>query len=1010
MFRKSRHLKNVSNAIKSARVHDVSNGIDSKVFDAKRISTYGINGRITVTTFDYTQSLLAVATTAGEIHVYGQKQIEVVFTLKNKAQIKDMRFVKGIYLIAVDDKNNILILSVYSKQILTTVFCPNKITCIETDPSLDWLLIGLESGSIMIYDVDRNQMSKLRIENFQKSMFLPKERISPVVSIQWNPRDIGTVLISYEHVTVIYSFIDATIKQHFYYQLEPYAPGGDLSVNIEKRRTPKVIQSLYHPNSLHILTVHEDNSLVFWDVSSGKLVQARSIFETHVNFPNSTLKDDSLRESPAILKVAWLCQRNPEYTSLLIATKATNNLGSPQGLTMIDLGGTPMYSITSFDAMSKYYAKPVQQKLFSLIGKAPLIDFLPLPKGSPYFGGGHDTNLILLLLEDGELETLIYPTGSFSSRASIFPRSLAWVRPTVTTSIAESVPKKLWLGMMTSAQSDSFLKGGIPAIRHIRNHETRSALLTGHVNGSVRIWDASHSEVTDNAVFEVNTAKVLNRGANLAIENISFASETLELAVSTEVGDVILFKFETNRFYGHSHRNDALELKFSRFSLDDSNTILVDVKDRGPSNVKQGFMPSTVIHAKKGTVSTVMNSNIGFVGIGYKEGTFILLDRRGPAIIFNENIRLISKAGSSYVSAVHFCVMEYGNDGYSSILMLCGTDIGEMLTFKILPAAGGRFEVEHIDAMKTNNQGRIAKIDSFAKETGYSCCATIKKMQDLSKGIPIPGFATATGAADIRLVSPGKSKDTHVLFKCPIAASGLSFIPILNSKGENKLATIMIALLVNGDIKILTVPELKEVKNAHCPIPVTAQYIENSSVLQNGDIVIRNGKFQASLISVINESATGTSSNIDTSQSTPIDTLYNPDLKISYRPQVNSLQWARGTVYCTSYQLDELLGGTERPESKYEESAIAQGTISNGRNNKTEKSFVGMGEHMYAKPVRNKAKSGGYGVLKSVTRAVETRLDTVETTINDYATTMGQTMNDAMEETGRDLMKNAVGF
>ncbi|EHN03777.1 Sro77p [Saccharomyces cerevisiae x Saccharomyces kudriavzevii VIN7] len=1010
MFKRSRRLKNVSNAIKSARVHDVSNGIDAKVFDAKKICTYGMNGQIIVTTFDYTQSLLAVATTSGEIHIYGQKQIEVVFTLKNRTQIKDMRFVKGIYLVAVDDKNNLIVLSLYSKQILTTVFCPNSITCIETDPSLDWMLIGLESGSVLVYDVDRNQMSKLRIENLQKSMFLPKERLSPIVSIQWNPRDIGTILISYEHITVIYSFVDAKVKQHFFYQLEPYAPGGDLSTGIEKKRTPKVIQSLYHPNSLHVLTVHEDNSLVFWDVSSGKLIQARSIFETHVNFPISTSKDDSLKEIPAIFKVAWLCQRNPEYTSLLIATKATNNLGSPQELTMIDLGGTPMYSVTSFDAMSKYYAKPVQQKLFSLAGKAPLVNFLPLPKASPFFGGCHDTNLILLLLEDGELETLIYPTGSFSSKASIFPRSLAWVRPTVTTCMAKSVQKKLWLGVMTIAQSDSFLKGGVSASRSIRNHETRSALLTGHSNGSVKIWDASHSEITENAVFEVNTAKILNRGTDLAIRNISFAPETLELAVSSETGDVVLFKFETNKFYNHHPSNGALELKFSRFSLDDSSSILVDVTDRSPSNVKQGFMPSTVIHAKKGTVSTILNSDIGFVAIGYNEGTLVLLDRRGPAIIFSENIRVLSKAGSSYVSAIHCSVMEYGNDGYSSILMLCGTNIGELLTFKILPAAGGTFGVKYADSTKTNNQGRILKIDSFAKESGYSCSATMTKMQDLSKGIPINGFVTVTGETDIRLVSPGKSKDTHALLKCPIASSGLSFIPIINGKGERRLSTIMIALLVNGDVRIMTVPELKEIKNLRCTIPVITQYIENSSVLENGDIVIRNGKFQASLISVINESAAGTNQNSDISQPNPIDTLYNPDLRISYRPQVNSLQWARGTVYCTPHQLDELLGGTERPESKYEESAIAQGTVSSSRSNTTGKSFAGSSEHMYTRPVRNGTRSGGYGLLKSVSRAVETRLDMVETTINDYATTMGQTMNDAMEETGKDMMKSAVGF
>lgn len=283
-------------------------------------------------------------------------------------------------------------------------------------------------------------------------------------------------------------------------------------------------------------------------------------------------------------------------------------------------------------------------------------------------------------------------------------------------------------------------------------------------------------------------------------------------------------------------------------------------------------------------------------------------------------------------------------------------------------------------------------------------------MQGLSKGIAIPGFVTISGANDIRLVSPGKSKDTHALFKYPIATSGLSFIPIIDGKGERKLSTIMIVLLINGDIKVLTVPELKEVKNLRCPVPLSAQYVENSSILENGDIVIRTGKFQASLISVLNESATGTNHTADISQHTPIDTLYNPDLKIGYRPQVNSLQWARGTIYCTPYQLDELLGGIERPESKYEESAIARGCISSSSSNAARKLPPGTGDHRYARPVRSSGRSNGYGVLKSVSRAIETRLDTVETTINDYATTMGQTMNDAMEETGRDMMKSAVGF
>lgn len=1003
-------MKSVSNAIKSVSSADASAGISSKMFDIKEVSRYGMNGKVTKFAFDPVQSLLAVATDAGEIHVYGKQQVEVVFTLDSKAFIKHLRFVKGIYLVAVNSKDAVLVLSLLSKRILASFFAPGKITCVETDPSLDWMLIGLQSGTTVIYDIDRDSLSPVRIENLQKSHFFPKSSLSPVVSLQWNPRDIGTILISYEKVSVTYSLIEGEIKQHFIYDLPPFAPGGDPTEKNDVKRSPKVIQSVYHPNSLNILTVHEDNSLVFWDCNSGKLIQARTLFDTDVNVPKNVNDLSPMKNSP-IFKVSWICQANPEYTSLLIAGGSSNIDAGCHNLTMIDLGGTPLYSVTSYEKMSQYYANPVKQKILPIPNEQSVVDFLPLARGSPYFSGCHDPGFILILLADGGIETLLYPSGHVSYKASLFPQSISWVRPEATKSVATSVPNKLWLGMMSSTYSkDYLLKGGAPVKKPLRVHDTRSSLATGHTNGSVRIWDASHGELDESAVFDVSVSSVLNTATGIAVNHISFASETAELAVSIDAGDVVLFKFQTNQFYapaGSPIPHDV-EVNFRRFSLNASTEIMVDVSDRAPKNIREGFMPITAIHARKGKTTSLTNSNVGFVGIAYEEGTIMVIDRRGPAIIFLENVKKISRQRSAYVTSIDFSIMEFGEDGYSSILMLCGTDAGELLIFKVLPDPSGRFSVKTIDSTKTNDSGPIISIDSFSKTSSNPCSATISMMRDLSKGVPIPGQIMICGAFDIRLLSPGRSKDSHRIFKYPIASAGLSYFKLPPVKGVKRVATVIICLLVNGEVKILNVPELKEIKSLTLPMPIHSKYITESSILRNGDIVARVGKAEASLLTVLKETASDIDKDNQSSANSATDSLYNPNLRIACRPQVNSLQWARGTVYVRPEDLSRLLGGDRKP-SKYEESAIANGTISIDPQEKVSNSheLSAANNHQYQAPVRHAAKSGGYGTMKYISRAVENGMDNIEGTFNDYAVAANETINEALEQTGSDLVKGA---
>ncbi|EJS41329.1 sro7p [Saccharomyces arboricola H-6] len=1031
----SKRLKNVKDAFKSLKSHNPEASIESsklpsrpknseasskskdakpsnsskrlpvnssnknKIFLLREASKYGMSSKPISAAFDFTQNLLAIGTVTGEVHIYGQQQVEVIIKLEDRSPVKAMRFVKGIYLVVVNSKDTIFVISTYSQKVLTTVFTPGKITSIDTDASLDWMLIGLQNGSMIVYDIDRDQLSTFKIENLQKNSFFPAARLSPIVSIQWNPRDIGTVLISYEYVTLTYSLVENEIKQSFIYEVPPFAPGGEFSKDTNEKRMPKVIQSLYHPNSLHIITVHEDNSLVFWDANSGHLIMARTVFETEINIPQPDYLRDPGANAARISKVYWMCENNPEYTSLLISHKPISKDDS-QGLTMIDLGYTPRYSITSYDGMKNYYANPQQMKIFPLPTNVPIVDVLPIPRQSPYFAGCHNPGLIFIILDNGEIETMLYPSGIFTDKASMFPQNLSWLRPMATFSIAVSVPNKLWLGVLSTAQNkDYMLKGGVRTKRQKPPAEYGTALITGHSNGSVRICDASHGDIQDNASFEVNLSRTLNKAHGLAVDRISFAAETLELTVSIETGDVVLFKYEVNQFYSAERRPESgdLEMNFRRFSLNNTKDVLVDVRDRAPTNIRQGFMPSTTIHANEGKTSAINNSNVGFVSIAYEAGNLMLIDRRGPAIIYMENIREIPRVQGACITCTEFVIMEYNDDGYSSILMLCGTDMGELITYKILPAHGGGFNVQFMDASSVTNKGPVLKINAFSKETKSNCQATIPKMQNLSKGLCIPGFIMIAGFDDVRVMTLGKSKGAHRSFKYPLATTGLSNILALEGSSDRKTFAVLVTLEINGHVKVFSVPDFKEQMSDHIPFPIAAKYITESSILRNGDIAIRVSEFQASLFSVVKEQ------NI---QAPVSDVLYINGIRIPYRPQVNSLQWARGTVYCTPAQLNELLGGANRPDSKYKESIIAQGTF---LENPSDDKHREDSEHQYTKPSR-KGRNSSYGVMRNVSRAVETKWDAVEDKFNDYATAMGETMNEAVEQTGKDVMKGALGF
>lgn len=946
--------------------------------------------------FDPVQSLLAISTDRGEIHVFGQQQVEVVFMLNSDVPITTLRFVKGIYLVAVDARSTIMVFSIYSKKMLSTFSPPGKVTAIETDPSLDWLLLGLQNGSIYAYDIDRGNITPFKIDNLQKKV-LPKEKLSQVVSIQWNPRDIGTILIGYSNCAIIYSLATEELKLSFRYEVPKGAPGGNNLIN-STVRYPSVLQALYHPNSLNVLTTHDDGSLVFWDALTGELLHARSLFDIEVNVPQGFAPTQQGSVNTNFLKVAWLCEDNPDVTSLMIAGGDGPSHEGIHNLSVIHYGMAPKYSITSYEKMGKYYAEPKQQRFLPIQNNSSVIDFLPLAQSSPYFHGNHNPNFIIVLLESGEIETLAYPKGMLNYKSSLFPQSIAWHHPHTTYTIASPVPRKQWLGMIgKSTKKDNILKGGYPVKKPLRANEVRSALATGHSNGSVRIWDASHAELDESSVMEVNVSAALNTITNVAVDNISFSGESAELAVATIGGDVALFKFDINRRY--NPKIGDIEQDMSRLSLQEETRLMVDISNRKP-NVKEGFMPVVAIHARRGKVTALKNSNIAFVAMAYETGDLIIVDRRGPAIIFEENILNHTQVGSSCITSLEFSIMVFGEDGYSSILLFAGTDKGELLTFKILPDASGRFTAQAADIIKSNNYP-ITNILPYKLENGVPANATFDQFQQLANGLIVQGSVAVVSTSDIRIVTPAKAKLTHKIFNIPIATAGISVISLKQPNPTRPYGSVLQVLLQTGSVKILSLPELREITTLNLPYLVDPKFVKYSSVLPSGDTVVRVGRSEAALVNIAGQGITAAQM--------PSDKLFNDKLKIPYRPQVGALQWAKGTTLVSYEDLDKLIGGERRPKPKNPESDIAGGNViltpKSSQNNSSEQ--LSGEDFSYSKPTRKRTQ-GGYDPTRSIVRTFQNGVESVEENFNEYANNASQNMNESIGDAKNDLMKSLL--
>ncbi|KAF7883079.1 hypothetical protein EAF00_011568 [Botryotinia globosa] len=888
--------------------NDLSAGILPGLFAPDDLDRFGINSQIGSLAFDPVQSLLAVGTNettfgSGQIYIFGQKRVQVKLALPRRASVKALQFCAD-RLISVDSKNEVIVWDLATAKKLAAYSPPGVVTTIVTDPMLDWCLIGLQTGDIICYDLDREKLAPLRLPNFWRERN-PRSRLLSCVSLQLHPRDIGQLLIGYTEGAVIYSFKQNKPIKYFQYEVPAGAPGGNGDpMGKSTPRQPRLTQALWHPTGTFIATAHDDASIVFWDPKDGRIIMARTLQDTHVNVPGSQPQGsgDTFSLKGDFAKIAWCCKGNPDDTGLLIAGGIPTTLPH-KGLTFMELGVTPVYATSTWQILTDHFDGK-RSNFLPIPVDVDIADFCLIPRASPHFAGAQDPIAVIALLTSGELVTLSFPSGHPISPTNQLHPSLTFVHPFVNFVAVSAVDRGRWLGMTeTRAIGPQLLKGGAEGVKHLRRYETRNIIQTAHGDGTVRIWDAGHGDELENSgMLQVDVARAVAGVEFVSISAVNMASSTGELCVGTAAGEVVVYRWGGNRAYGSEQPANERQPGG-----------ITDISVRAEPSLKEGLQPFILYDMAQGPISAIRMSDVGFVGVGSEGGIFSIIDLRGPSVIFTtamgdfikqDKRSSFMRKGSSQTTAkpewpvcIEFGVMTLDDDKYSSIACFVGTNNGKVATFKILPQQNGGYTAQL--AGVTSCSDKVISITPIVAETGKPASATGPIVAALRNGQQTHGALVVVTQTEARIFKPSSAKGAHKTFDDVFCDSA--------AVTEFELhGFALVGVFGDGTARAYSLPALKEIGSSKLDM-MDKTRSSNSVVTPAGDIIGWTGPSEIAMVNVW-----GTGLPLGRSQ----DKLFNPEALIPPRPTISNLQWISGTQYVSPTDLDLLIGGPDRPPSK----------------------------------------------------------------------------------------------
>ncbi|KAJ5887943.1 hypothetical protein N7495_007984 [Penicillium taxi] len=891
---------------------DLSEGLSADLFQLDDLARCGVNSQISVIAYDPIQSLLAVGTNdtqfgSGQIYVFGQRRVLVVFKFPRKASAKYLQFCSN-KLISIDSKNEITIYSLETRAVLTSYAPPGHATALATDPSLDYAFIGLSNGDVIAYDLDRESLTQYKISNLWQSQN-SRSRVCPVVSIAFSTRDIGKILVGYPEGAATFTFKQNLAQKYFVYEVPAGAPGGDPEQLSSSVRRPRLTDAIWHPNGIFALTVHEDGSLVLWDTKDGRRLHARTLEATNVDQVGGGRSDPAAGvfsgAKMPITKVVWCAKDNPDDTGLLVAGGKSS--GDPKkGMTFLDMGPTPNYATSSWQILSTYLERPRRHMSLPIPPGATASTFCPIPRSSPYFAGAHDPIALLAVLTSGELITMSFPSGHAITPSNMLHPYLSFVHPFVNKATLTPVQREVWLGLRERRmQGPKFVTGGAEASNPLKRFESRNIITTAHADGTIRIWDAGHDDEIENGeVVQVDLARAVGRVGNVEVTEMSLASGTGELSVGLRSGELVVFRWGNNANSGAEEPAGT--------NLGPGN--LTGITHRIDPGLRTGMLPLTLLDMQQGPVTAVKHSPVGFVAAGFEGGSLTIIDLRGPAIIHTAHLSDFTKASkrgsfrksnpseqarTEWPTVIEFGVLTLEGEDYSSICCFVGTNTGNVATFKILPGANGTYTASYVGVNSVDD--KVIKLIPINADSGMQAFATPSAVSSLRNGIKTNGVVIAVTVSGCRVFKPPTAKGAHKTWDDYLCDSAQVVI------SPRSTGCSLVGLFGDGNVRAFSIPALKEIGCRRINHIADMRRLTNACITPSGSVMTWVGPSELGLFNVW-----GSGTELSPSE----DRLYDPTKTTPTRPTITNVQWISGTQYVSPADMDLLIGGPDRPPSK----------------------------------------------------------------------------------------------
>ncbi|WBW71635.1 Lgl family protein Sro7 [Schizosaccharomyces osmophilus] len=853
---------------------------------------------------DHQQGLLAVVSTSKRIYIYGKLHTQLVI-IPDCSDILHLLMCAG-HLIIIDSQNTIFSYNLLrSKNFHTpssTFYLRLRVICTSTDPSIEWVYLGMSDGTIVPWDVTRHRPGVYKIPNLYsdrmnewKLMGYPyaptSSRLSPVIGIQIHPKDLGLLLIAYPEGVVLFSIRSETVLK--FYELE-YAAGSTAATMSTKHsfRRPMVKGVHWSPCGEYFLSFYEDSSIAFWDTEKEIPVQVRNFVDSYIHTYTAMQKPAPRTDLEAIQSIIWCCREDPNSTFLLMLGGLPKE--SPvKGISMFSFPQTPgKQNVTT---LAEHFANPSSQRFFPFIDIPSAIDMAVISTMSPYYNGAHNPRYLLMFSRSGTLSLIDLVTCEPVNLNMSLPPSLCFLAPDFRIVDFQAVRKNIWDKMEDSISLHphySSFSGGSPHPGYLKKLDVRNVLVTSS-GLSLSLWDISRGFMNPKNCITIDFSEVMRKHLTptAKIISVSLSSTNCEFSCADSFGRVIVCRIKD------SLKPLPYQLATGIFRLDDSFAI---------DGIIYGQF---CIDLKQGPITTNCMSDIGFVGIGYANGSLAVIDLRGPHILCNTSLselgierKFKSSSSAEYISSAEFVIMNLNNDGPASIHLIAVTNTGIALSFQIGMTASGYYSVTFLSYEKLGiyNVHDIIPLT----ESGQHAVATGAALQMVgvqSEKI----YLLYIGETGVRLYSRfSKCLSTtdwskHACYKASVIFSSVS-------KQMGSVACIM----SNLNVYWFTLPNLSEERRARLPDDIDERMLRFGNISEDGDIVFPTiGGTELAFGCVL-----GMGRKMFASISCNLIT--KDPLTLPPRPTQSTWKWLMGGQTTYSDELNLLLGGEHRPVTK----------------------------------------------------------------------------------------------